>query len=216
MKAFIPLAFDANRCRKEALQLRALLAAKGHLKEREHILPFFRKRPHLAAACGYYNTSFVHCNCIAWEYDLFGDFACDLVVGDTKHHAFTFVEFEDAGPNSLFVKQAKKSTRAWSPRLNDGYGQIIDWFYKLSDRRNSEEHEARFGKRAIDFAGLLVIGRNQHMDAGERLRLEWRREHVIVYSKKIQCITFDELLDDILTRVTDLTMGAKGQKRRKA
>src|SRR5262249_5294164 len=154
------------RFRKEVEELRDLLASKRTLQERKDILPFFRQRPHLAAACGDYNPSLVRADLLAWEYDLFGDFACDLAIGDSNRESFTFVDVADAGPNSLFVKQGKKATRAWSPRLNDGCGQIIDWFYKLADRRHSDEHEARFGKRSIDFTGLLVIGRNQDMDVG--------------------------------------------------
>jgi hypothetical protein len=46
--------------------------------------------------------------------------------------------------------------------------------------------------------GLLVIGRDHYMDAGERLRLEWRREHVIVHSRRIHCLTYDELVADLL------------------
>ncbi len=39
------------------------------------------------------------------------------------------------------------------------------------------------------------------MDVGERLRLEWRREHVIVHSRKIHCVTFDELVADLLAKL---------------
>jgi hypothetical protein len=198
MKAFQSLVFDDKQFGKHVSDLRKLLASRPALEERADILPFFRRRPSLAAACGFYHSSPFRGNLIAWEYELFGDFACDLVVGDSVRKAYTFVEFEDAGPNSLFVKQGKKATRAWSSRFNDGYGQIIDWFYKLADRRNSDDCKARFGKRSIEFTGLLVVGRNQYMSAGERLRLEWRREHVVVNSKKIHCITFDEFLDDLL------------------
>ena len=215
MKAFEALLYDEKQFCKEVIDFRKMLALKNVLEERNDILPFFRKRPHLAAACGFYNATPFRGNLLAWEYDLFGDFACDLVVGDSVRKTFTFVEFEDAGPNSLFVKQGKKATRAWSPRLNDGYGQIIDWFYKLADRRNSDECEMRFGSRSIDFTGLLVIGWNHYLDAGERLRLEWRREHVVVNSKRIQCITFDELLDDLLFITANLLQPPRTQKRRK-
>ncbi len=119
----------------------------------------------------------------------------------TVRKSFTFVEFEDAGPKSLFVKQGKKATRAWSSRLDQGYSQIIDWFYKLDDRRNSDDYETRFGKRSIDYSGLLIVGRDRYMNEGERLRLEWRREHVIVHSRKIHCVTFDELAVDLLARL---------------
>jgi hypothetical protein len=215
MKALLPFTFDEKQFVKELEELRKMLGSGNVLKERKDILPFFRARSNLAAALGYHHNKSFHCNLMGWEYDLFGDFACDLAIGDSVRKSFTFVEFEDAAPNSLFVKQSKKATRAWSPRLNDGYGQIIDWFYKLADRRNSDEFEARFGKRSIDFTGLLVIGRNQYMNAGERLRLEWRREHVVVNSKRIQCITFDELLDDLQYVVANYPPTPTAKQRRK-
>ena len=36
---------------------------------------------------------------LAWEYDLFGDFSCDLVVGDSVRKAFNFIEFEGDRPD---------------------------------------------------------------------------------------------------------------------
>src|SRR5262249_44531942 len=147
------------------------------LKEQEHIRPFFRRRRHLSALCGLYNTSIARFDRLAWEYQLFGDFSCDIVVGDSVKNTFSFIEFEDAGPKSIFVRQGKKTTREWSPRFDHGYSQIIDWFYKLRDAEKSDEFEARFGQRSIDFTGTLIIGRKHYLDAGERARLDWRRHH---------------------------------------
>jgi hypothetical protein len=48
---------------------------------------------------------------------------------------------------------------------------------------------------------VLIVGRDQHLQAGERLRLEWRREHVVVNSKHIVCVTSDELLEDLVFRL---------------
>ncbi len=108
------------------------------------------------------------------------------------------MEFEDARPNSLFVKQGEKATRAWSPRLESGYSQIIDWFYKVDVMTDTPDMEARFGKRSIRCTGVLIIGRDQYLSAGERLRLEWRREHVVVNSKHIVCVTYDQLVEDLV------------------
>jgi hypothetical protein len=66
---------------------------------------------------------------------------------------------------------------------------------------NTATMEARFGKRAIDYTGVLVIGRDQHTNSGENDRLRWRREHVIVNSKRIFCMTYDELLEDLTYRL---------------
>jgi hypothetical protein len=40
-----------------------------------------------------------------------------------------------------------------------------------------------------------------HIDVGEHERLRWRREHVIVNSKRIICVTYDQLLDDLEFRL---------------
>lgn len=205
MKALDALPFDTAQYAKETAELANFLSTKPVLRERQDILPFFRKRPHLAALCGHYNPAVARFDRIAWEYDLFGDFSCDLVVGDSVRKTYSFIEFEDAGPRSLFVRVGKKASREWSPRLGHGYGQIIDWICKLDDRRKSDEYEARFGKRAIEYWGVLVIGRDQYMSAGERLRLEWRRENVVVHSKKIKCVTFDELVTDLQSRLAVMT-----------
>jgi hypothetical protein len=109
------------------------------------------------------------------------------------------------------VKQGERATRAWSPRFDSGYGQIIDWFYKLQVMTDTPDMEARFGKRSIRYTGVLIIGRDQHLQAGERLRLEWRREHIVVNSKHIVCVTYDELLKDLLFRLDQYSMaGAAG------
>jgi hypothetical protein len=71
---------------------------------------------------------------------------------------------------------------------------------------DTPDMEARFGKRSIRYTGVLIIGRNQHLEAGERLRLEWRRDHVVVNSKHIVCVTYDELLEDLLFRLQQYTV----------
>ena len=213
MKSFSNFSLDVQECQKQVLELRDLLAGNAALGEESDILPFFRARPHLAALCGQYESRIVHFDRVAWEFDVFGDFACDLAVGDSRTNSYCFIEFEDAGPRSLFVQQAQKATREWSPRFDHGCSQIIDWYYKLDDRKNSDEHEVRFGKRSIDFTGVLVAGRSQNLQPGELLRLEWRRQHLIVNSRRIICVTFDDLLRDLQRRLEFFTfLSHKPQK----
>jgi hypothetical protein len=201
MKSFTPLSWDPRRCRQEIDKLGALLGRRQTLTERQSILPFFRRCLHLSAFLGSYHPGIDRYDRIAFEYDLFGDFSCDLVVGDSVKHAYSFIEFEDAGPRSLFKRQGKKSTRDWSAHFDHGYSQIIDWYGKLHDLENSDVFEARFGARSIDFNGTLVVGRNHYLEAGERSRLEWRRQRVVVDSRKIECVTYDQLLADLSFRV---------------
>jgi Domain of unknown function (DUF4263) len=201
MKSFSSLAWNAKRCRKELEKLRALLVKRRSLNEREHILPLFRGCRHLSAFLGSYHSDIDRFDRIAFEYELFGDFSCDLVVGDSVRKGYNFIEFEDAGPNSMFKTAGKKSTREWSARFDHGFSQIIDWFGKLHDMEKTDEFEKRFGARSIDFIGTLVVGRDHSFQAGERRRLEWRRQCVVVDSRKIVCVTYDELLDRLSHRL---------------
>src|SRR5207244_1348227 len=86
--------------------------------KRGQVLPFFRKRKNLAALIASYSPNVIRLDRIAFEFPLFGDFTCDLAVGDSVKHAYCFIDFEDAGPNSLFVRQGKKATREWSSRFD--------------------------------------------------------------------------------------------------
>jgi hypothetical protein len=197
MKTFNEFHYDPNRGRTEVQELRDRLSSSRSFRERKDVLPFFRKRPHLSALCGRYNHTLVRGDRIAWEYEVFGLFS-DIVVGDSQTKSYTFVEFEDAAANSVFVKHGDKAEREWSPRFLRGFAQLVDWFRKLDDRRHSDEFEARFGKRSIDCMGVLVVGRDQYLDVGERLRLEWWRENIVVHSRRIHCVTYDELVANFL------------------
>jgi hypothetical protein len=215
MKSFTPFVWDAVQCRQEIEDLRVLLATNSILTERKQVLPLFRKNLHLAAFVGSYHPDIRLYDRIAFEYDLFGDFSCDLAVGDSVKRAYNFVEFEQADAQSLFRRQGRKSTREWSPRFDHGYSQIIDWFGKLRDTEKSDVFEARFGARSIDFMGTLVIGRDQFLEPGERQRLDYRRQHVVVDSRKIQCVTYDGLLADLTFRLEQFDLAGPAAKNRR-
>jgi hypothetical protein len=205
MKHFDPIVFDLRQCRREVSQLQALLAANPRLSERKDILPFFRARRQLSAALGCLESHIVRFDRLAFEYDLFGDFACDLAVGDSKGKVYGFIEFEDASPGSIFVRRKGKSTPEWSPRFEHGFSQITDWLCKLDDMERTDEFEDRFGRRPVHYSGLLVVGRSEGFAPRELRRLTWRQERTVVNSRHIRCLTFDQLaglLDEFLTTYT--------------
>src|SRR5437763_12011170 len=132
MPDFVPHAVDSCAAHAEVAELRALLDSQAHMKEAA-FRDFFRSRPHAAALIGRYAPLVRRIDLLAYEYPFFGDFRCDLAIADSATRACTFVELEDAGPRSLFVKHGDKSTREWSPRFDHGFSQVVDWFYKLQD-----------------------------------------------------------------------------------
>lgn len=204
MTASEPLQFDPARCAAELDDLARLLGARPALAERRDILPFFRAHRHLTALLGSYHPALTTYDFLAYELRLFGAFVADVVVGDWSKKAFCFVEFEDAGPNSVF-RRGRRGTVAWAPRFEHGFGQIVDWFWKLDDLRGTTALSEVFGAPTIDAAAILVAGRDAGMTATERARLEWRRRHVLVASQRIYCCTFDELERDLRQRLTLFT-----------
>src|SRR6266446_6624125 len=200
MPDFQPHSLDEALCRQQVQELKALLDGAADIGEAV-FHDFFEPRSHLRAMVGRLNSVLLSPDRLAWQYPIFGDFRCDFAIGDWARKAYTFVEFEDARPNSLFVKQGEKATRAWSSRFDGGYSQIIDWFYKLHVMTDTPDMAARLGKRSIRYTGVMIVGRDQHLQPGERLRLEWRQDHVVVNSRHIVCLTYDQLLDDLLFRL---------------
>ena len=211
MPDFTPHTLKVAACQREVRRLKRLLDSSPNLGEAA-IWKVVKPSSQLRALVGHYNPHIISPDLVAWEYPLFGSFRCDFAVGDSTRGAYAFVECEDARANSLFVAQGKRLDRKWSPRFDGGCGQIIDWFYKLQVMTDTPDMEARFGRRAIQYTGVLIIGRDRHMTDSERLRMDWRRQHLVVNSKHIVCITYDQLIDDCQFRLADYAKA--GEKRR--
>lgn len=193
LPGFRALEIDIDQCRRDLDDFDALLAPNEDLKEREHILPFFRARPHLTLFLASYAVNLDDYDRLAYEFDIFSLFRADAVIGEWSSRNYCFVEFEDATATSIFVRGDRRTTE-WSDRFEAGYSQITDWFWALEAYRDTEAFERKFGQRRINTAALLVVGRDYGVTGGDRLRLEWRRNHVIVNSQRIICCTYDELL----------------------
>jgi hypothetical protein len=201
MKTLEKITLSLSKCKVELAEFKSLLESKTALSERKDILPFFKARKHLAALVGAYNPKINRFDRIANEFSLFGDYACDLVVGDSISHNFCFVEFEDASPTSVFTKKKGKSTPEWSSRFDHGFSQILDWFLVLEDLKRTGLHKSKFELDVIQYVGLLVIGRRKDLDDAQYERLVWRSEEVRVGSRQVNCITFDDLYDTLALKV---------------
>lgn len=197
MKSLEKFTLNLPKCRRELADFRELLDRQGGLSERDEVLPFFKTHRHIAALIGAYNPRINRFDRIASEFDLFGDYTCDLAIGDSTSHNFCFVEFEDASPNSVFIKKRGKATPEWSPRFEHGFSQILDWFRILEDQQRTAQFKARLGAETIQYLGLLVIGRRQFLDDAQYQRMRWRSEQVAVGARQVHCITFDELFQTL-------------------
>ncbi len=201
MKDFIRHNFSPKQCKRDIDELANLLRSNEELGETKDILPFFKKHLNLSAFLGTYVADICRYDLVAHEYDLFGDFSCDVVVGDSQTKTYLFVELEDAKPKSVFVKKKGKATPEWSNRFEHGFSQIVDWFWKLSDMTKTDDFENRFEGRYINIHGLLIVGRNENLRQRECWRLQWWQKSVRVDSNIISCITYDDLLKDLQFRI---------------
>jgi Domain of unknown function (DUF4263) len=202
MKTLETFSISLAQCKKDLDQFKKLLDGKSSLSERDDILPFFKAHKHLAAMIGSYNPKINKFDRLATEFGLFGDFSCDLAIGDSVSNNFCFVEFEDASPNSVFTRKKGKSTPEWSSRFDHGFSQILDWFAILEDQKRTAQFKAKFDADVIQYVGLLVIGRRHYLDNRQYERMRWRSEQVLVGSRQVNCITFDELYQTLALKVT--------------
>jgi hypothetical protein len=89
------LKFDRAKCRTEWNQFSSLLSSKAELSERNDVLPFFKNRHHLSTLIGSYFPKMAKADCFAHEFEIYGDFIADLIVGDSTEQRYVLVEFED-------------------------------------------------------------------------------------------------------------------------
>lgn len=205
MKPILPHVFDASKCRQEWLEFEKLLKTKKLLSERKDVLPFFKKQRNLSLLiCNYFPEQISDYDRVAHEYTIDGHFVADLVVGDSSKRNFVLVEFENGQPDSIFKASGRKATRDWARRFEGAYSQLNDWLWKLEDNRATANFAAVFGSRAAKFHGIIIIGKDMALTPQEKERLEWRMDRTLIDSKKINVISFDQLLADLdhfLTRL---------------
>jgi len=200
MKAFNNPHFNPQICKRELDEFKELLSARTNLQERTDILPFFKQRKHLSTYIGTFVTNMKSFDQIAYEYELYGDFSVDLVVGDAERNYYLFIEFEAGTDAAIFYRKGKKSTLQWSPVFESGFSQIVDWLWILDGMRNTPDFRNTFGSSEARIFAMLVAGRDSILGLAERQRLAWREEKVVVNSNRIFCLTYDALCRELCGR----------------
>jgi hypothetical protein len=191
---FTPVQLDPKQCRIEIDEFGDLLRTKAELSERYDVQPFFKNRMQVSAFIGSFMLNIGPATQICFEYDFFGDYAADLVLGDKASRRFCVVEFEDGRPESVFKTSPAGNTRAWSPRFEHGFSQIIDWYTMLDGMKQTPRFKRDFGDGHVRFSAMLIVGRDAGLtDPYDRFRLDWRTDKVTVDSNTVSCTTFDEL-----------------------
>jgi Domain of unknown function (DUF4263) len=200
MTGFEPSKLELGLLKKELSELRNLIESGVRLDEQKEILPFFKKRKQLSAFIGSFMSG-LDVNRLSFELDLFGDFSPDLVLGDFSRSKYCFVEFESGLSHSIFKKNTGRKAPKWSGKFEEGYSQLVDWFWKVEEQSGTTSFRKLFEADSIACSGLLIIGRDQELDNFGRNRMNWRSEKVVVNSSLIQCMTYDSLLSDLERRI---------------
>ena len=197
MKNLQPHTLDPTNCRQEWNDFAGLLTSKSTLSERKDVLPFFKTRHDLSLLICSYFPKIRTLDCFAHEYEIYGDFVADLVVGDSSQHRYLLVEFEDGKPDSVFKQKGKKATPDWASRFEGAYSQLVDWLWKLEDMRSTADFANAFASHRATFQGLIVIGKGMTLLPQEQDRLKWRLDRTMVDSSAVSCVSFEGLRDDL-------------------
>jgi hypothetical protein len=208
----IPYKFDINECDKHIQELKHFLTTNLEIREtgKNGLQRFFSNRPNLILLLGYWHFG-LEPAFYKPEVSLFSnEFRADFVIADRKKKKFVFVEFEDATENSIFKPKLQNSDSGntsyeWSSRYEHGVSQVIDWYYRMDDYERTYKFEEYFGHREISYTGLLVIGRDKFLQqSGLMQRFRWRSSKTIINSKPLHCITFDQLLQESIEKLSTL------------
>jgi Domain of unknown function (DUF4263) len=210
----LPYRFDINECDKQLRELQDFLTTNQEIKEggENGLQKFFSDRPNLILLLGYWHFG-LEPAFYKPEVNLFSnEFRADFVVADRQKKKFVFVEFEDATEDSIFKLKSKNSDSAntsyeWSSRYEHGLSQVIDWYYRMDDYERTNKFEEYFGHRQINYVGLLVIGRDKFIQqSGLMQRFRWRSSKTIINSKPLHCMTFDQLLEESMEKLSTLKL----------
>ena len=128
-KEFTDVTFQPARFRSEVDRFRDLLGASRFPAERD-VHDLFKACPHLTAYIGTLVGSVGIAKQVAHEFDIFGDYRADIVLG-SRDRQFCFVEVESGGADAILKKVPNKATKEWSREFEHGFGQLIDWFCHL-------------------------------------------------------------------------------------
>ncbi len=192
---------DLALLRKEVDEFSFLLGSKNSHIEKE-FLDFFSRSSHLAAAIGTINAAINAPDLVAVERTIFG-FRCDIAVGQSTTADFTIIELENAESDSIFrTRRGQRAFPYWSNRFEAGFSQLVDWAWRIEhERPPAVTLEPIFGTTDPEIHYVLIIGRDQYLDAASRARLKWRRKNNSIANRLTTIWTYDDLLGFVQRRV---------------
>ncbi len=186
---------DKSAISTELNAFKAILAASDIIGE-SALLKHFRANRQLSASFGSFVPKIRRDRLLAYEYDVAGVFAADIVVGDKERGHYCMIEFEAANPYAMFKNIARK-TPEWGAPFLHAFGQVIDWNTRLDDLKQTSAFRDEFGHKEISFTYLIVAGRSANLGDKEQRRLQWFSDKVVLNSQHVTCMTYDEMVEEL-------------------
>ncbi|MGH4708340.1 Shedu anti-phage system protein SduA domain-containing protein [Klebsiella variicola] len=202
MKKLVKHTYSSANALVQLDDFEKMLSSNQTLNEQKQVLPFFKTRPDLSLLISHQLPILRFADCYAHEFDIYGDFVADLIVGDSKTNEYLLIEFENGKHDSIFKRKGKKATPDWAPRFESAHSQIMDWIWKLEDMRSSIDFTNTFGARRAKFNGLIITGKGMNLDPQEIDRLDWRTSSTTIGTSKILCLSFDDLLENFKLHIS--------------
>lgn len=192
MSSFDSIAFNLKRADIELASFKAWLAAVTFVGETA-IVAEIKSRQHMA--CLLASTLGLPApDMIKFELAMKGMFRTDLVLGNHGQRRFGLIEFEDAEATSIF-RRGTTQYRYWSPRIEHGFSQILDWAWVRADHPNDSVLLSGFGGPITTSAYAVICGRDASLaDDVERKRFKHRRDHLKVEGQPALVLTYDEMV----------------------
>jgi hypothetical protein len=196
---FNRIAFDKGLARDELASFRVWMAGRPQFDE-SSVVAEIRARTQMACLLGY-AILMPAPDLYRFELGIKGLFRADFAVGNDKSRQFVLVEFEDAQPDSLFRGGTKKY-RYWSPHLEHGFGQVIDWAWAKHSHPTDVTFTNSFGGKVQEDCYVVVCGRNPPPGSLEEQRFDFRRTRVHLNGARVQFYTYDNMLDAMTDNLT--------------
>ena len=192
MTVFTSIKFDLKIADAELALFKGWLARAGFVGETA-IVREIKARPNMACLLASL-LGMPAPDLIRFELTLKGMFRTDLVLGNDALRKFGLIEFEDATETSLF-KGGTGQYRSWSPRIEHGFSQIIDWAWIRSDHPNDTVLVSAFGGPIETSAYAVICGRDDSLrDHIERKRFSHRRGSLKIEGHPAVILTYDEMV----------------------
>lgn len=198
---FDRISFDAKQAAMELATFKSWIAAHSHFSEKEVVREIAARRQ-MACLLGY-TILMPAPDLIKFEFQVKGLFRADLVIGNEKSRKFVLVEFEDGKEDSLFTG-GTKSYRYRSPRLEHGFGQLLDWGWAKHTHPLDVAFTNSFGGKVVDDCYAVVWGRNPKPGSLEEERFDFRRTRLRLSGVPLQLYTYDNLVDTMEDNLTPI------------